>query len=376
MKPDLRCRLSTTCLLLLGFMVPAAVWAADMHDDTIRITLSTGLFGVQITARMYAPDGNGPFPLVVINHGKAEGNPHFQADKGYYLQAREFVKRGYAVLVPTRQGYGTSGGGYRHAACNATKTGELQADDIESAIKYAKTLPYIDGNRIVVIGQSVGGLATMALGERHIPGVLGLIDMAGGIRMDNCAAWEQSDIDAFTQYGQQSRTPALLMYGDNDTYWGPTLPKQMFDAYIAAGGKATFIDYGTFENDSHNTFPHPAGKPLWLPAFTKFFTSLGLPFDEKYDLHSDAPGGDVAQIDAVPYLSRGSKIIYAEFLDSDPRGHRAFALSPDGHSGYAVGPNAEQQALALCAKHTQMHCTLYAVDQKVVYQTDSVAAQP
>jgi dienelactone hydrolase len=359
--------ISVIAIMLFLFLPLTEVRAADMRDESIRIPVSDGLFAASLSARLFAPRGEGPFPLVVINHGKAPGNPRFQAEQAYYQVVREFVKRGYAVLVPTRRGYGSSGGAYREALCSVPSTGEMQADDIEVAINYAKKLPLVDGRRIVVIGQSVGGLATMALGERHLPGVLGLIDMSGGIRMGQCPGWERSLIEAFSRYGSKSTVPALLMYGDNDSFWGPALPKQLFDAYVAAGGKGQWIDYGVFGSDSHAMFGSHAGRDIWLPAYAGFFKSLGLPFDLRYSLRAEGPGVDVEDIDALPVQTPGMRRQYELFLENDPQRHRAFAFSSDGHAGFAHGAQAEEKALANCARHTRLGCQLYAVDQKVIY---------
>ncbi|MBV8047762.1 MAG: prolyl oligopeptidase family serine peptidase [Paludibacterium sp.] len=367
---SLRFRLVVTVLMgvLLAQGMPVA--AAAMRDEVFQVEKSHTLFTVQLSVRLFAPLGPGPFPLIVINHGKAPGKAFMQQDRAFYFQAREFVKRGYAVLVPTREGFGSSGGHFQEQACNAAHTGELQADDIELSINYAKTLPYVDGSRIVVIGQSVGGLATMALGERNLPGVLGLIDMAGGIRYDSCAGWRQGDIDAFAQYGAQSRAPALMIYGDNDTYWGPgpEMPKALSTAYRQAGGRATFVDVGVFKQDSHNTFSDPDGMALWAPAVKDFLAALNLPFDERYSLRNPQPDGvDVEDIDAVPTSSRACKQLYANhFLGADPKTHRAFALSDDGHCGYATGEDSAQRALGFCAQHGAQGCALYAQDEKVV----------
>lgn len=355
-----------TVLLLLQ---PAA--AAAMRDDTLKIDKRVGLFTIELSARLFTPPGPGPFALVVINHGKAPGNAHLQKDQPYYFQAREFVKRGYAVLVPTREGFGSSGGNYRSVRCDAGQTGERQADDIELAIDYARTLPYLDTHHIVVIGQSVGGLATLALGKRHPPGVVGLIDMAGGIRFEQCAGWQQSDIAAFADYGAQSRIPVLMMYGDNDAYWGPgpDLPRSLYQAYHDAGGNAQFVDYGEFKHNSHSTFSDPEGMPLWEPSFRAFFASLNLPFDERVSLRSgDAGHTDIEDSDAIPAVSPQCRSLYRTgFLGTDPKVHRAYAISGDGHCGYANGDDAEATAKANCARYAKQACATYATDETVIY---------
>lgn len=271
------------CALLSTICAP--VRAVEVHDEAVKIPKSTGLFGVTLTAYLYKPPGDGPFPLVVINHGKAPGNPAFQQDNKYYRQSLEFVKRGYVVILPVRQGFGTSGGQYVQG-CGLDGLGRTRADDIAVAINYAKTLPYVDPAHIVVIGQSQGGITTAAFGVRNMPGVLGIVNLVGGERMTNCANWESSDLEAFRSYGAESTVPALFMYGDNDSFWGDgTLAHQFFEAYHAGNPNAKLIDFGVFpDGDSHRMFASKNGRGIWIPAVGDFFQSLGLNWDVKYQI--------------------------------------------------------------------------------------------
>jgi hypothetical protein len=122
-----------------------------------------------------------------------------------------------------------------------------------------------------------------------------------------------------------------------------------------------------FGHDSHRLFGSFSGLPIWLPVYARFFASLGLNFDERYSLRGNGPGVDVEDIDSIPLQTPAIRDIYARFLVEDPRLHRAFAFSADGHAGYARGEHAEDKARAACARHSRLECTLYAVDQQVVY---------
>ena len=61
---------------------------------------------------VYRPTGDGPFPLVTINHGKPRGGEAVDQTMhlDYVLAAQWFVDRGFAVAVPMRRGYGSSQG--------------------------------------------------------------------------------------------------------------------------------------------------------------------------------------------------------------------------------------------------------------------------
>jgi dienelactone hydrolase len=346
---------------------PDPAQAADIREQTVFIPSHSGLLAARLEVQVYAPNAEGRFPLVVINHGKAPGNPSFQRSGQFYAQALRFVERGYVVIAPNRQGFSRSGGRFIEAGCQIESVGDLGADDVEAAIAYARTLANVDASQIVVIGQSVGGLVTVALGARNPAGVVGIVNFAGGIREDQCDVWAQNVARAFASFGRTSRMPALFIYGDNDSYFPQPLPQQFFDAYQAAGGHATMIDFGAFERDSHTLFHRESGEPIWMPAVAHFFASLGLSFDVKYDLYRrGSPGGDVedlTRLNAVTHDSASIEAGYRRFLrEGSPR---AFAFSADGHWGIGRGDDSQNDAVLACRQHTQLDCRIYATDQRL-----------
>lgn len=305
-------------LLIASMCLALSAHAAKLRDESVMIPKGHGLFRVRLETRVYAPPGDGPFPLVILNHGKDRGDPHFQQSSAFYGQALEFVRRGYAVIAPMRQGFAKSGGFYLDSSCNIEDDGLTQAKDVLAAIDYAKTLPYVDARRIVVIGQSQGGLATMALGSLNPPGVLALVNFAGGLHFDNCPGSQRSLVEAFSAYGKTTRIPSLWMYGDNDSLFPPPIVQGMLAAYTGAGGHAHFIDFGTFGSDAHAMFGSYTGMAIWLPALGRFLTSLGLPFAVHYDLRANSQGPDIEDVNAVPYLKASGREGYRRFLWFSP----------------------------------------------------------
>jgi len=254
-----------------------------VEEEVVQVPKPAGPFIVELEATVFKPPGEGPFPLVVINHGKARGRPAFQARARYAAQSAEFVRRGYVVIVPMRQGFAKSGGPYIGGGCNATRNGLAQAEDVVAALDYMRTQPYVDMSRIIVIGQSHGGLTAMAFATLNYPGVRGVINFSGGLRDDACAGWQSDLVETFAGYGRLARYPSLWLYGDNDSYWPPPLPDRMFEAYRGeaqgAAADTRLVDYGSFEDDAHRLFGSRAGIPVWLPEVASFFRELGLPFD-------------------------------------------------------------------------------------------------
>ena len=69
---------------------------------------------------------------------------------------------GFAVIVPTRRGYGNSGGSWAesYGPCSNPdyyRAGLESARDVRAAIESVRAQPWADTNRIVLAGQSAGG---------------------------------------------------------------------------------------------------------------------------------------------------------------------------------------------------------------------------
>jgi len=268
-------------LILVTLALVIQVTSAFADDQLIRyehvmVPMKQGFFTVKLSTYLYTPPGQGPFPLIVLNHGKEAGTTR-QPDAKFIWQAEKFVARGYAVLVPNREGIANSGGTYV-SGCNVETSARHWADSVQAAIDYVRTLPYVDATKIVVIGQSQGGITTVALGERNLPGVVGIVNFAGGNRNDKCGGWENSLVSDYKDFGADSKVPALFLYGDNDSFWGDgTLSKQFFAAYHTGNPNSTYIDEGTFaDGDSHQFFHRKTGYATWAQPLWKFFDSLGL----------------------------------------------------------------------------------------------------
>ncbi|MGH8853351.1 MAG: dienelactone hydrolase family protein [Telluria sp.] len=324
---------------------------------------------------VFQPNGPGPYPLIIINHGKDPGRPSLQPRDRFYYMAVAFVKRGYAVMVPMRQGFASSTGRYRDYGCDMTRNGYAQADDIAATVAYARRQPWVDGKRIVVAGQSYGGLATIALGARDLPGVRGLINFAGGLRddSDRCA-WRSALVSAFSEYGSKSTLPSLWMYGANDSLFGPELAQRMHTAFEAAGGRGRLVELAAFKRDSHGMLASRDGEKVWGEATMAFLAQLGMPTKV---IHEVPPPPspvrtDYAKVDdigAVPFLSENGRRAYQEYLTKlTPR---AFAVSPSGAWTWAEeGEDPDGRALSTCSAKSTEPCRLYSVDDYVVWNGD------
>jgi hypothetical protein len=63
----------------------------------------------EIIVTHFRPKGDGAFPLVVMNHGRSAKDRAGPARFRFLEIARYWTRRGAAVMVPTRLGYGDAG---------------------------------------------------------------------------------------------------------------------------------------------------------------------------------------------------------------------------------------------------------------------------
>jgi dienelactone hydrolase len=351
----------------------------SLNEQVVMVPAGSGATSVELETTIFRPPGEGPFPLVIMNHGKALGNPRNQGRDRFISVSREFVKRGYAVVVPMRKGFSKSTGDYADYGCDMTGNGQAQADDLQSALQYLVTQNWVDKDRILVAGQSYGGLATMAFGTRNFPGVKGLINFAGGLKMHGGSCqWQNSLVQAFSDYGAKTALPSIWFYGENDQHFGPQLAARMHDAYVHAGGHAKLVAYGAFRKDAHGMSGSREGVKIWWPETEKFLKEIGLPTETVVALNDDynLPSTNYAaldNVDAVPYLKELDREQYRAFL-SKPF-PRAFAMSASGAWSWAEdGDDPAAQALTNCQKNSSQPCKLYAVNDSVVWANDNAAS--
>lgn len=351
-------------------------WRLNERVEMVKV--GSGIWSNELETTFFKPPGDGPFPLVVINHGKAFGDPRFDPRARFVAASREFLKMGYVVALPMRPGFSKSTGSYVDSKCNIRAGGLTQAEVVDEFIDTLKAKPFIDAKNILVVGQSHGGLTVMALSTKKVSGVKGIVNFAGGYKYEasgmNHCNWQQTMVEAFASYGRNAKIPSLWFYGDNDSYWGAELPKHLYEAYRNGSGEAQLISFGVYPyGDAHKMFGDSKGVPIWLEPTRAFMKKVGLPTAVTYNLiaYPRPAKSNFAAIDdatAIPHLPASKRDAYLKFLKaSSPR---AFALSSDGHYGWSSdGTDPLGSAILNCEKYANTTCSLYAVDEDVVWQT-------
>ena len=367
------------CFALLPSLAVEQELALDFRLNERVIMIPAGpARESSLQTTVFRPNGPGPFPLLIINHGKEAGEPHAQARDRFIFMATAFVKRGYVVMVPMRQGFAASTGTYADHGCDMTANGYAQAADVLDVIAFARRQPWIDDDHMVVAGQSYGGLATIALGTARLDGVRGLINFAGGLRDDgNGCDWRSELVRAFGAYGQRNQIPSLWMYGINDSLFGPDLVLRMHDAFVRGGGRARLHQFGAFKRDAHGLLASRDGAKIWWRDTEHFLRDIGMPTAEIVAVGAPPalPKSNFARlddIDAVPYLGENGRAAYREYLAKMTP--RAFAVSPSGAWCWAEeGEDPDTRALATCASKSRQPCQLYSVDDYVVWPAKMAA---
>ena len=380
MKPRLYFFFAHALLILSLFIlftgqVAAQVLDTSINEQVLMLPVIEHGTPLQFETTIYKPPGDGPFPLLLMNHGKDRGKPAAQKRDRFLSMGREFVRRGYVVAIPMRKGFSKSGGTYRDFGCNMHHNGVVQADDIEAALHALTKMPWIDRDRVIVAGQSYGGLATMAFGTRQFPGVRGLINFAGGLRIDgDYCDWRSALVTAFSNYGSRTSLPSLWFYGENDSYFDPSLAQRLQSAYQSAGGTSQLIAFGRFKSDAHSLVSSRDGIAVWWPDTERFLQRIGLPTDITTPIIEAAriPASGFAaidNIDAIPHLTASGREAYRYYL-SQPL-PRAFAMSASGAWSWAEdGDDPPSRALAACQKNSKSRCSLYSVDEDVVWRAE------
>jgi dienelactone hydrolase len=233
---------------------------------------------------VYRPPGAGPFPLVTINHGKPRGG-EFAAramHPDYVLAAHWFVDRGFAVAVPMRRGYGRSEGeiGDVVGRCDNRDyfaSARLTAAEIEGVVAYMRQRRFVDPKNVVVLGHSWSGLAALGVAYDGPPGVVGIINFAGGggsFAPGRICSGEDRLIADVGRLGAGDRIPGIWLYAANDHYFAPPLARAMFEAYRAkAKAPVGFVDLPPFDGDGHFTIMR--GDPaIWGTAVGRFLAGL------------------------------------------------------------------------------------------------------
>ncbi len=351
---------------------------AALNEQVLRIPGDPAR-PVMLQVTLFEPNGPGPFPLAVLNHGKDPGDPHFAPRYRSAYAARYYLSRGYAVVMPMLRGFAGSGGTAR-LGCNAEADGINEAMDIRAVVDAISKRPEIDASRIVVSGQSYGGWNSLAFGALNYPGVKGIVNFAGGRNAPTCGDWQDDLADAAGAFGKWTKVPSIWFYGDNDAVFPEATWRAMYEQYTAAGGQVELVAYGNFMENAHTFSGKVEALPIWTTKIDAFLAKTGLPHQDIHPELLPAPYPKpthfavIDDVDAVPYLNEKGRRDYQAFLQIKMR-PRVFLLGPQIAVSTYGGFDPLARGIALCQKAGRT-CNPYAVDDEVVWPMPTAVPLP
>ena len=168
--------------------------AEDVQQETEgEETMSTGTYTTQeiwvqngdnrIYGIAYVPDADKKVPLVIFSHEL--GNDHTSGVR----YAERLAEAGYAAYVFDFCG-GTVGGN-RSDGSNKEMSILTEASDLESVLSTAKSWDFVNPDKIVLLGGSMGGLVTTVVGSTHQDEIAGMILMYPALSAKDDSGAEQ-----------------------------------------------------------------------------------------------------------------------------------------------------------------------------------------
>ena len=268
----------SACAAVVEEVIEMPIELTDRHGQEVKQTMKITIFRDDAATA--------PQPFLVLNHGRAVTAAKNQAmgRSRYAKQSAYFVDKGFVVVLPTRIGYGETGGPdvEDKGSCANPKYAEsfrITSLQVERTIELAKTLPYVDPTKGIVAGQSYGGITTIATAAKSIPGVIAAINFAGGgggnpetKPMNPC----RSDLleAEYARFGKTAKIPTLWLYSENDQFFGTDKPREWAAAFVGQGGTAEFVQLPPYGSDGHVSFVrNPAA---WQPSVERFIKTVGL----------------------------------------------------------------------------------------------------
>ncbi len=244
--------------LALGLAYVATPLPAEDPIQKTSVTFASTVDGERslLPATLLRPTGAGPFPAIVMLHGCGGLGPNGNGAPERW--ASLFADQGYVVIIPDS----FTPRGHRNGVCAEGPSPEMRkvnprarSFDAYSALAYLRTLPYVDGRHVGVMGASHGAAVTLsALVEpTNPPGPLAAAKRSGfaagvafypscGETYGNWAVERQGGSGPVVRYSGIYRpvAPLLILIGQLDD-WTPADQCQALTERAVADGQPVEI---------------------------------------------------------------------------------------------------------------------------------------
>jgi carboxymethylenebutenolidase len=234
------------------------------------VSFRSGELALQGT--IYKPQGTGPFPAVLFNHGSAPG---MMSKEAFDALGPIFTSHGWVLFGPYRRGQGLSASAGPYildqiaAAADkpATMVRLLETDHLNdqlAALAWLRTQTYVVKDRIAVAGNSFGGIEAV-LGAEH-GSYCAAIDSAGAAQSWSSAREVQA---LMTRAVRNSRVPIFFFQAKNDYDLSPS---RVLSTAMKDAGKECLLKiypaFGESKQDGHS-FGYFGGA-IWGPDVFQF----------------------------------------------------------------------------------------------------------
>jgi dienelactone hydrolase len=233
----------------------------------------------------FKPPGPGPFPAVLFTHGSTNNGSDIREVRYtavYPDLASFFNERGWVVAFLQRRGRGKSGGVYAEGwdasqgryACDldvARSSRRRALEDLDAAYAFLASDPLVNRKRILIGGNSRGGVLALAYAAEHPERFVGALNFVGGWAGQRCHLMKEINGDALSGAGKFTH-PTLWLYGERDPLYTPEQSKGLFAKFVESGGKGAFhvLSYGPLRND-HQLI---RSRALWQDQVSSYLEGL------------------------------------------------------------------------------------------------------
>ncbi len=265
--------------LLTLIEMPAESPVLEVGDLTQGDGFSTALAsyvseGLTITGMLYLPDGDGPFPGVVVVHGSVDPL-YFTTGSDLVREQEAFARSGHVVFSTDLRGF--AGSDPDPSAGTDIDVGAI-ADIVNAGRALAASgIPNLDPGRIGVFGHSLGGGESIAAAvvapdvfdvvvamspvstrpwwtvDHYVPrdsAEFAAIAAVHGTYEDDPAHWD--DLASAT-FADRATAPILIAYGTADDPVYATWEQHTVEDFQNAGADITLI---TVDGGDHVLDPH------------------------------------------------------------------------------------------------------------------------
>jgi dienelactone hydrolase len=281
--------ISLALLAVAVAVTPAKSEEFKEEPTFLRIDIGGHMFRLE-ALMVKRTDAAGRLPIAVITHGTpGDAQSMLDTHAAKLLgHARDLASRGWLAVALIRRGFGQSDGPMPARVTCQSKSWiarfSADADDLQAALNSVSKRPDADANRMIAIGVSTGGVAVVALSARNPKGLLGAINVSGGMHFTTNCPREALLVEAFKTFGTTSRVPTLWMYARNDSFYGPDLIERLRTAFADGGGDAKLVMFDPLGQEGHNLFSMGDGRYKWLPEMDAFLRFHQLPTWRREDV--------------------------------------------------------------------------------------------